>query len=53
MIIEQARAQPEPKQGERKDFGNYLQKGLQILQLDVKTIRAKFVELNVKKVPEC
>lgn len=39
MIIEQARAQPEPKQGERMDLGNYLQKGLQILQLDVKTIR--------------
>ena len=39
MIIEQARAQPEPKQGERMDLGNYLQKGLQVLQLDVKTIR--------------
>lgn len=39
MIVEQAPAQPEPKQGERMDFGNYLQKGLQILQLDVKTIR--------------
>ena len=36
---EQARAQPEAKQGERMDFGNYLQKGMQILQLDVKTIR--------------
>jgi hypothetical protein len=35
----EARAQPEAKQGEYMDFGNYLQKGMQILQLEVKTIR--------------
>jgi len=39
MIIERARLEPEPKQGERMDLGSYLQKGLQVLQLDVKTIR--------------
>jgi hypothetical protein len=36
---EQARAQPAVNRGESMDFGDYLQKGLQILQLDVKTIR--------------
>ncbi len=36
---EQGPAQPEVKPGEHMDFGTYLQKGLQILQLDVKTIR--------------
>ena len=38
MIIEQARVDPDTKQGERMDLGNYLQKGLQILQLDPETI---------------
>lgn len=38
MILEQTTVHPETKQGERMDLGNYLQKGLQILQLDPKSI---------------
>lgn len=37
--IGQGSVQTEAKLGVHMDFGNYLQQGLQILQLDVKTIR--------------
>lgn len=39
MLVEQAQTRAESSEGERMDLGNYLQKGLQILQLDVHAIR--------------
>jgi hypothetical protein len=41
MIVEEpARTDSKSVQGVRMDLGNYLQKGIQILQLDVETIKA-------------
>ena len=40
MMVEPTSAPAESKRGVRMDFGSYLQKGIQILQLDIETIRS-------------